>query len=79
MNITKDEARIFAVLIKEGMHELVSDCFVEKQTKIEAINSLESLIKKLQAFGYDKRRCGRTSHDDFNDCLKRYIKNQKKG
>lgn len=42
MKISKDEARVFADLIYNGMHELASRYFSEKQKKIEVISGLEN-------------------------------------
>lgn len=65
MRINKDEARILAAGVEEikwgssAIHENLFD-------------RLEELQKKLEAFGKDERRTGRTSQDDYSDCLKRY-------
>jgi hypothetical protein len=37
-------------------------------------NKLHDLQYKLEMFGDDKRRVGRTSQDNFNDLIKRLTK-----
>ena len=67
MRITKDEARILAEAMKEAKYEFVTLSF-------KVFDRLEELEKRLEKFGKDKRRKGRTSQDAFNDCLRRYSK-----
>ncbi len=63
MNITKDEARILAAAI---------DIFKYEKHSVNVYDKLENLQNKLEKFGKDNRRRGRTSFDDFTDCLKRF-------
>jgi hypothetical protein len=67
MRITKDEARILAEAMKEAKYEFVTLSF-------NVFDRLKELEIRLEKFGKDKRRKGRSSQDDFNDCLKRYSK-----
>lgn len=74
MNITKDEARILAAILKEGKYELVNDFRESHEKCTELMNRLTLLEKKLYDHGKDKRRQGRKSLNDFDDLLKRFIK-----
>lgn len=65
MNISKDEARILAAALEIAKFEFnVGDKIV--------FAKLEMLEAKLDTFGKDKRRTGRTSLDSFADLLKRF-------
>lgn len=68
MNLTKDESRILAVALSLAKYDLV----IERSNSREIMNALEKLESKLTTAGNDARRKGRTSQNDFNDCLKRY-------
>jgi hypothetical protein len=66
MKITKDEARILAASLNDFKYRL------NNENNIDGLfDSLEKLELKLEKFGKDKRRTGRTSMDDFSDLLKR--------
>lgn len=70
MKITKDEARILAAALSEEKYDLVH--VFNKTVSEPLFLKLESLEKRLEEFGKDNRRVGRTSQDAFTDCLKRY-------
>ena len=72
MKITKDEARILSSAINDYKFRLKSD-----SDSFDLFDALETLEIKLEKFGKDKRRTGRTSQDSFSDLLKRYVKNNK--
>lgn len=65
MKLTKDEARILADALKMAKFEYTTLSF-------KIFDKLSNLENRLDDFGKDKRRTGRTSQDDFNDCLKRF-------
>ncbi len=68
MRLTKDEARILAAAMEIAKFEF------KWLPQNGGFTSLEALEEKLKIYGKDFRRQGRTSMDDFNDCLKRYAK-----
>lgn len=68
MKITKDEARILGIALSEAKYEMVR----EKSDSLQLIKALNDLEERLLEAGRDQRRTGRTSMDDFSDCLKRY-------
>lgn len=73
MKLSKDEARILAHTLndsKKSLHDEIAFYYKE----FDCIDVLTSLQLKLSKFGNDKRREGRTSLNDFNDCLRRYVK-----
>lgn len=67
MKLTKDEARVLSKAMEIAKYEMntLSLNVFEKFTELES---------KLEKFGKDKRRTGRTSQDDFNDCIRRFAK-----
>lgn len=67
MKITKDEARIIAKIIYENKYDF-KDIF----------DALEDLEDRLDSFGDDMRRRGRTTQNDFIDCKDRFKKRFKK-
>lgn len=69
MRITKDEARILSAAMNIAKYELVTLSF-------KVFDKMGELQNKLEDFSKDKRRTGRTSQDDFNDCLKRFAKSK---
>jgi hypothetical protein len=71
MRLTKDEARILAEAMEEYKYKLVENPYYKE---LEAFNKLHDLQYKLEMFGDDKRRNGRTSQDNFNDLIKRLTK-----
>lgn len=67
MNITKDEARILAAALSSFKWDL------DETGHIDGLSSkIDSLEIKLEKFGKDKRRTGRTSQDDWSDLMKRF-------
>lgn len=70
MNITKDEARILSSALSTAKYELNHKCK-------GSIYKLEELEERLYQYGKDKRRTGRTSFDNFYDCIERYCKRNK--
>ena len=72
MNITKDEARILGEALAEAKYELLPS--INKETDLKVITALTKLEERLLEEGKDQRRTGRTSLDDFSDCLKRFVK-----
>jgi hypothetical protein len=45
--------------------------------ELGVFNKLHDLQYKLEMFGDDKRRYGRTSQDDLYDCFKRFVNQNK--
>ena len=68
LNLSKDEARILAVAISEHKYEICNDA----PRSLNLIDALTKLEQKLNKFGKDNRRIGRTSQDDWSDLLKRF-------
>lgn len=67
MKINKDEARILSSAMNDFIFEIMN------KYKIDGLfDSLTDLTKKLEDFGNDKRRTGRTSQNDYSDLIKRY-------
>ena len=73
MKLTKDEARILA----RGIDDYMDNVICKAATKEEA-NEMYSAFKRFQdklwEFSADKRRQGRKSQNDYNDCLRRFVK-----
>ena len=69
MNINKDEARILAAALNDFKFRL-NDFYYSDGL----FSKLEKLEVKLENFGKDNRRRGRTTQDSFTDCLKRFKK-----
>jgi len=68
MKLTKDEARILA----SAMNDFKFRC--GEQWHLDGLfDAFENLELKLEEFGKDNRRNGRTSQNDWNDLLKRFI------
>ena len=65
MTITKDEARILAAAVEIAKFEF-------NHLPAGAFDKLSEMEKRLEKSGKDQRRIGRTSQDDFFDCLKRF-------
>lgn len=72
MRLTKDEARILAVAMEEFKYKVVEGNSNYKELGV--FNKLHDLQYKLEMFGDDKRRNGRTSQDNFNDLILRFTK-----
>ena len=75
MRLTKDEARILAQAMEEYKYKVVVSNGNYK--KLGVFNKLHDLQYKLEMFGDDKRRYGRTSQDDLNDLFVRFAKQNK--
>jgi len=72
MTITKDEARLLAIILYEYKEDFsVTLSYVMSKKLVERLEILEN---KLREGGKDKRRCGRTSMNDNNDLIRRLIK-----
>ena len=77
MQINKDQARILSAALDDIKYRWASD----EPTKLDAtnlINACTELSMKLDNFGDDQRRHGRTSLDDFPDLLRRFVLGWKK-
>lgn len=73
MKLTKDEARILSVLTDHYSVDLLHDCPFDDNKRKEAHDAVDELNRRLKDFSADQRRYGRTSMNDFWDCLKRII------
>ena len=71
MRLTKDEARILAQALNEYKYNVVNEFNDFKELNV--FNKLHDLQYKLEMFGDDKRRYGRTSEDNLYDCFKRFV------
>lgn len=71
MRLTKDEARILVEAMAEYKYKVVENPYYKE---LGLFNKLNDLQYKLEMFGDDKRRYGRTSQDNFNDLIKRLTK-----
>ena len=71
MRLTKDEARILAQALNEYKYNIVNEFNDFKELNV--FNKLHDLQYKLEMFGDDKRRYGRTSEDNLYDCFKRFV------
>ena len=72
MRLTKDEARILAQALNEYKYNVVNE-FNDFKELDGVFNKLNDLQYKLEMFGDDKRRYGRTSEDNLYDCFKRFV------
>jgi hypothetical protein len=75
MRLTKDEARILAQSLNEYKYNVVNEFKDFKELGV--FNKLHDLQYKLETFGDDKRRYGRTSEDNLYDCFKRFVNQNK--
>jgi hypothetical protein len=75
MRLTKDEARILGEAMEEYKYKVVASNGSYKELGLFA--KLHQLQLKLEIFGDDKRRYGRTSQDDLNDLFVRFAKQNK--
>lgn len=75
MRLTKDEARILAQALNEYKYNVVNEFKDFKELGV--FNKLHDLQYKLETFGDDKRRYGRTSEDNLYDCFKRFVNQNK--
>jgi hypothetical protein len=74
MRLTKDEARILAEAMAEYKYKVVENPHYKE---LGVFDKLFDLQYKLEMFGDDKRRNGRTSQDNFHDCIIRFTKTTK--
>jgi hypothetical protein len=74
MRLTKDEARILAEAMADYKYKVVENPHYKE---LGVFDKLFDLQYKLEMFGDDKRRLGRTSQDNFNDCIIRFTKTTK--
>jgi hypothetical protein len=75
MRLTKDESRILAQALNEYKYNVVNE--FKELKELNAFNKLHDLQYKLEMFGDDKRRYGRTSQDSLIDCFKRFVNQNK--
>ena len=75
MRLTKDEARIIAQALNEYKYNVVNEFNDFKELGV--FNKLHDLQYKLEMFGDDKRRYGRTSEDNLYNCFKRFVNQNK--
>jgi hypothetical protein len=68
MKLTKDESRVLAAALGDYKYTLVNDAS-HPENLMTKLNLLE---QRLETYGKDKRRKGRTTQDNFNDLLKRF-------
>jgi len=71
MRLTKDEARILAEAMAEYKYKVVENPHYKE---LGVFDKLFDLQYKLEMFGDDKRRNGRTTEDNFNDLILRFTK-----
>jgi hypothetical protein len=71
MRLTKDEARILAEAMAEYKYKVVENPHYKE---LGVFDKLFNLQYRLEMFGDDKRRNGRTTQDNFNDLIKRLAK-----
>jgi hypothetical protein len=71
MRLTKDEARILAEAMAEYKYKVVENPYYKE---LGVFDKLFDLQYKLEMFGDDKRRNGRTTQDNFNDLILRFTK-----
>lgn len=69
MKLTKDEARILSEILGRAKYEFVHGPY-GRENLYDALTKLEY---KLDEACKDERRKGRTSMNDFTDCLKRFV------
>jgi hypothetical protein len=74
MRLTKDEARILAEAMAEYKYKVVENPHYKE---LGVFDKLFDLQYKLEMFGDDKRRNGRTTEDNFHDCIIRFTKTTK--
>ena len=75
MRLTKDEARILAQALNDYKYKVLYEFNDFKELGV--FNKLHDLQYKLEMFGDDKRRYGRTSEDNLYDCFKRFVNQNK--
>ena len=77
MKLTKDEAAILYLLVKEHKYDFVDDAKLNTQDFHEYHQSLSHLEQKLKIAQNDKRRHGRTTQNDYSDLRKRFVRSWK--
>ena len=75
MKLTKDEARILAESLEEYKYQVADNITLKD---LGVFTKLHVLQQKLETFGNDKRRNGRTSQDSWFDLIVRFCKTNKK-
>lgn len=74
INLTKDEAAILCQALYEEKYKLNERVVDYARAKgVSSMAAFEKLEDKLNKWSDDKRRCGRTSMNSFDDILKRFI------
>ena len=76
MRLTKDEASILAEAMEEYKYKVINDYKDAKD--LGAFEKLHVLQQRLEFYGDDKRRHGRTSFNSFYDLIVRFCKNNNK-
>ena len=71
MRLTKDEARILAQALNEYKYNVVNE--FKEFKELGVFIKLHDLQYKLEMFGDDKRRNGKSSLDSLYDCFKRFV------
>ena len=75
MRITRDECRLFSILLKDMSSDEVyntSAFRISGYTKDDYFNAIERMIKKFEAASKDSRRNSeRVTSDDFSDLMAR--------
>ena len=80
IQLTKDELRILAACLDHAKYDLndqIKD-FARRNGVSDPFQKFEDLQERLEGMAKDKRRQGRTSMNDWDDLLKRFIKTTKK-
>lgn len=67
MRLTKDESRILAESLEEFKYTLV-----QEYKNLRLMDRLNELQDRLEYFGKDNRRTGRTSMDEWHHMIKRF-------
>ena len=76
MKLTKDEASILAEAMEDYKYKVINDYKDFKD--LGAFEKLHVLQRRLESYGDDKRRHGRTSLNSFYDLIVRFCKNKLK-
>lgn len=74
MKINKDQARILAQALRESKHEIAEQFSRDRDEQRAFFKFLDGLEDLMSENGKDGRRRGRTSQNDFTDCLRRIVK-----
>tara|TARA_R110001599_G_scaffold332511_1_gene547957 strand:- start:8509 stop:8736 length:228 start_codon:yes stop_codon:yes gene_type:complete len=70
MRLTKDEARILSAALEIAKYEF-------NTLSLGVFDKLCDLENRLEEFGKDQRRAGRTSQNDLSDCMRRFANSKK--